>query len=159
MSRPQKCRRVEFLPNVTYFKPAGVPLRDLAEVSMSIEEAEALRLKDLEGLEQEQGAEKMNVSRPTFQRVLASARQKVADALLNGKALRIQGGNFEMKWRRFRCNQGHEWELDTPVSALPELCPKCREPSVEPILPAGSGSNHGWHRRKHNISHSGRAEK
>ena len=81
MSRPQKCRRVEYLPNVTYFKPAGIPLRDLEEVGISVEEAEAIRLKDLEGLEQEQGAEKMNISRPTFQRVLASARQKLADAL------------------------------------------------------------------------------
>ncbi len=134
MSRPQKCRRVAFLPNVTYFKPAGIPLRDLEEVSMSIEEAEALRLKDLEGLEQEQGAAKMNVSRPTFQRVLASARQKVADALLNGKAIRIEGGNFEMTWRRFRCQRGHEWELETPVSALPEGCPKCHEPGVEPVV-------------------------
>jgi predicted DNA-binding protein (UPF0251 family)/predicted Fe-Mo cluster-binding NifX family protein len=95
MSRPFKCRRVEYLPDVNYFKPAGIPLRDLEEVCMSVEEAEALRLKDLEGLEQEQGAEKMNVSRPTFQRVLASARQKVADALLNGKAIRIEGGNFQ----------------------------------------------------------------
>jgi predicted DNA-binding protein (UPF0251 family) len=123
------------MPDVTYFKPAGIPLRDLEEVCMSIEEAEAVRLKDLEGLEQEQGADKMNISRPTFQRVLASARQKVADALLNGKAIRIEGGNFEMSWRRFRCHQGHEWELDTPVSELPELCPKCREPNVEPVLP------------------------
>jgi predicted DNA-binding protein (UPF0251 family) len=134
MSRPQKCRRVEFLPNVTFFKPAGIPLRFLEEVSMSIEEAEALRLKDLEGLEQEQGAEKMNVSRPTFQRILAAARQKVADALLNGKAIRIDGGNFEMTWRRFRCRRGHEWELGTPVSALPEACPKCHEASVEPVV-------------------------
>src|SRR3972149_5679670 len=116
MSSPPKCRRVEFLPDVTYFKPAGIPLRDLEEVRLSIEEAEALRLKDLEGLEQEQGAEKMNISRPTFQRILASARQKVADALLNGKAIRIEGGNFEMTWRRFRCLKGHEWELDTAVS-------------------------------------------
>jgi predicted DNA-binding protein (UPF0251 family)/predicted Fe-Mo cluster-binding NifX family protein len=100
MSRPQKCRRVEFLPNVTYFKPAGVPLKELEEVSMSIEEAEAVRLKDLEGLEQEQGAEKMNISRPTFQRVLASARQKIADALLNGKAIRIEGGNFEIAFKK-----------------------------------------------------------
>jgi predicted DNA-binding protein (UPF0251 family)/predicted Fe-Mo cluster-binding NifX family protein len=96
MPRPQKCRRVEFLPDVTYFKPAGIPLKNLEEISMSVEEAEALRLKDLEGLEQERGAEKMNISRPTFQRVLASARQKIADALLNGKALRIEGGNFEI---------------------------------------------------------------
>ncbi|MHB8104479.1 MAG: DUF134 domain-containing protein [Dehalococcoidales bacterium] len=141
MSRPRKCRRVEFLPNVTYFKPAGIPLRDLEEVSMSIEEVEAIRLKDLEGLEQEQGAEKMNISRPTFQRVLASARQKIADALLNGKAIRIEGGNFEMTWRRFRCHKGHEWEMETPVSALPHLCPKCNEPDIEPVLPAGFGLN------------------
>ena len=139
MSRPQKCRRVEFLPNATYFKPAGVPLKDLEEVCMSIEEAEALRLKDLEGLEQEQGAEKMNISRPTFQRILASARQKIADALLNGKAIRINGGNFEMTWRRFRCHRGHEWELETPVSVIPELCPTCRLPDVQPVQAAGVG--------------------
>ena len=136
MSRPQKCRRVEFLPDVTYFKPAGIPLRELEEVCMSIEEIEAIRLKDLEGLEQEAGAEKMNISRPTFQRVLASARQKIADALLGGKAIRIDGGNYEMAWRRFRCHRGHEWELETPVSVLPESCPRCREPSVEPVVSA-----------------------
>jgi predicted DNA-binding protein (UPF0251 family) len=96
MPRPPKCRRVEFLPNVTYFKPAGIPLRALEDVCLSVEEAEAVRLKDLEGLEQEQSAERMNISRPTFQRVLASARQKIADAILNGKAIRIEGGNFEM---------------------------------------------------------------
>jgi len=61
---------------VTYFKLAGIPLRALEEVQLSVEEAEAIRLKDLEGLEQEEGAERMNISRPTFQRVLASARQK-----------------------------------------------------------------------------------
>jgi predicted DNA-binding protein (UPF0251 family) len=141
MSRPQKCRRVEFLPNANYYKPSGVPLRDLEEVSMSIEEAEAIRLKDLEGLEQEQGAGKMNISRPTFQRVLASARQKIANALLNGKAIRIEGGNFQMTWRRFRCHQGHEWELDEPVSIVPELCPTCRLPDVQPVQPAGIGEN------------------
>ena len=96
MPRPLKCRRVEFMPSVTYFKPAGIPMRVLEEVILSLEEAEALRLKDLAGLEQSDGAESMNVSRPTFQRVLASARQKIADALLNGKAIRIEGGNYEM---------------------------------------------------------------
>jgi len=104
MSRPLKCRRVSFLPDVSYFKPAGIPLRALEEVRLSVEEAEAIRLKDLEGLEQEQGAERMNISRPTFQRVLASARQKIAYALLNGKAIRIEGGNY----------------LVTPHSMLPQ---------------------------------------
>jgi predicted DNA-binding protein (UPF0251 family)/predicted Fe-Mo cluster-binding NifX family protein len=95
MPRPFKCRRVAFRPGVTYFKPAGIPLRELEEVTIPLEEAEALRLKDIEGLEQEQGAERMNISRPTFQRILASARKKIADAILNGKAIRIEGGNFE----------------------------------------------------------------
>jgi predicted DNA-binding protein (UPF0251 family)/predicted Fe-Mo cluster-binding NifX family protein len=97
---------VAFIPGITYFKPAGIPLRDLEEVCLSVEEAEAVRLKDLEGLEQEQGAEKMNVSRPTFQRVLASARKKIADALLNGKAIRIEGGNFEVTSLRCKCFNG-----------------------------------------------------
>jgi len=96
MPRPPKCRRVAFLPEANYFKPAGIPLRLLDEIRLSVEEAEAIRLKDLEGLAQAQGAEKMNISRPTFQRVLASARQKIADALLNGRAIRIEGGNFEV---------------------------------------------------------------
>ncbi|MFC2007030.1 DUF134 domain-containing protein [Chloroflexota bacterium] len=139
MSRPPKCRRVAYMPEVTYFKPAGIPLRALEEVRLSIEEAEALRLKDMEGLEQEQGAEKMNISRPTFQRILASARQKIADALLNGKAIRIDGGNFEMTWHRFRCRGGHEWELEMPVKVLPELCPTCSTPDVQPVLPGAHG--------------------
>jgi predicted DNA-binding protein (UPF0251 family) len=73
------------VPGVTFFKPAGIPLRALEEVQLTVEEVEAVRLKDLEGLEQEEGAEKMNISRPTFQRILASARQKIAAALLNAR--------------------------------------------------------------------------
>jgi predicted DNA-binding protein (UPF0251 family) len=96
MGRPLKCRRVAFLPEATYFKPAGVPLAGLAEICLSFEEAEAIRLKDLEGLEQEECAQRMSVSRTTFARVLSSARQKMADVLLNSKALRIDGGNFEV---------------------------------------------------------------
>lgn len=71
MSRPFKCRRVCFVPGVTYFKPAGIPLRILAENCLSLEEMEAIRLRDLEHLEQADCAGKMNISRPTFQRVLA----------------------------------------------------------------------------------------
>jgi predicted DNA-binding protein (UPF0251 family) len=121
------------MPPVTYFKPAGIPLRSLEEVVLSVEEAEALRLKELEGLEQEESAKKMNISRPTFQRILASARQKTADAILNGKAVNIKGGNFEMAFRRFRCRRGHEWELKTPSAILPELCPTCNTANVQPV--------------------------
>ena len=142
MPRPQKCRRVAYLPEVTYFKPAGIPLRALEEVVLSVEEVEALRLKDIEGLEQGESAEKMNISRPTFQRVLASARQKIADAILNGKAVSIKGGNFEMAFHRFRCRRGHEWDLTTPAVATPEYCPTCSTADVQavPLTEFGHGS-------------------
>jgi len=151
MPRPMKCRRVGHLPEVTYFKPAGVPLRTLEEVRLSVEEAEAIRLKDLEGLEQVQSAEKMNISRPTFQRVLASSRQKIADALLNGKAIRIEGGSFEMAFRRFRCQNGHEWDVpfEVMMSAPPQLCPTCNTPSIGPLQRIKSGwRRKGWGRHQ-----------
>ena len=85
------------MPGVNYYKPAGIPLKFLDEVRLSIEELEALRLKDMEDMDQEQCAQRMNISRPTFQRVLKSARKKIADALLNGKAIRIEGGAYELE--------------------------------------------------------------
>ena len=149
MARPFKCRRVAFMPDVTLFKPAGIPLRDLGEVQLSLEEVEAVRLKDLEGLGQEEGAEKMNISRPTFQRVLTSARKKIADTLINGKAVKIEGGNFEIAHSRFRCQRGHEWEVDIPTIIPPPLCPQCNTTDVQPILPMRFNSDvrrHGGHR-------------
>lgn len=96
MPRPRKCRQIGFVPDVTYFKPQGIPMRFLEEVSLSFEEIEAVRLKDMEGLEQEQAAARMGVSRPTFQRILASARNKIAAAILSGKAIRIEGGHYKV---------------------------------------------------------------
>lgn len=94
MPRPRRLRRVFFEPNVTYFKPAGVRMNELDEVTLTIDELEAIRLKDAEGMEQQQAAKKMDISQPTFHRLLLSARKKIADALSNGKALRIEGGDF-----------------------------------------------------------------
>lgn len=94
MARPRKHRIVAREPDVTYFKPTGIPLRELEENKLSVEELEALRLKDIEGLDQEACAKKMHISRPTFQRVLATARKKTADAIVSGKALRIGGGDY-----------------------------------------------------------------
>ncbi|HEX9896313.1 MAG TPA: DUF134 domain-containing protein [Dehalococcoidales bacterium] len=102
MPRPRKCRRVAFLPGTTYFKPAGIPLRELDENLITIDEIEAIRLKDIEDLEQEHCAVKMGISRATFQRTLESARKKIADALLNGKAMKIQGGTFEVTSLRYK---------------------------------------------------------
>ena len=89
MARPRLCRRIRFNPNVTYFKPQGVPMRFLEVVELTTEEAEALRLKNIKDLEQEEAAKKMNTSQSTFQRILSSAYKKVTEALIEGKAIKI----------------------------------------------------------------------
>jgi predicted DNA-binding protein (UPF0251 family) len=150
MPRPTKWRRVAFMPEIAYFKPAGVPLRTLDEVLLTVEETEAIRLKDLEGLQQEECARRMKISRPTFHRVLESARGKLADALINGKAVRIGGGNFEMAMRRFRCdNDGHEWNVpfETMVAGAPVACPQCNSMNFQSIIPPGfAPGGRGWGR-------------
>jgi uncharacterized protein len=149
MPRPTKCRRISFFPEARYFKPAGVPIRDLESVCLSVEELEALRLKDLEGLEQEQGAEKMNISRPTFQRILTSARQKVTDALFNGKGLRIKGGHFEIPPCHFKCVNGHEWQvpLNEAQEQAPQSCPTCATAEIACFHPLGKGCEKSSHLR------------
>jgi predicted DNA-binding protein (UPF0251 family) len=145
MGRQPLWRRVDFIPRVTYFKPAGVPVAQLQEVRLSVEEAEAIRLKDIEGLGQDQCAQRMNISRTTFHRILVLARQKMADALLNGRAIRIAGGNFEMAVRRFRCDNGHEWEIpfEVMINTPPQFCPTCNTPSIMALWPWGPGWGRG----------------
>jgi predicted DNA-binding protein (UPF0251 family) len=125
----------------------------LDEVCLSIEEAEAIRLKDLEDLDQEQCAEKMNISRPTFQRVLEAARRKIADALLNGKAIRIEGGNFEMAPLRFNCPNNHEWDVPFAVAMNEpsQSCPTCQTTSAMLLhqFGHGQGARCGCHGQEH----------
>jgi len=102
MPRPRLCRRVWLKPDFPYFKPAGVRVIDLEESILTVDEFEAVRLKDLEGLEQEDAAKKMNISQPTFHRLLQSGRKKLADAIVNGKAIKVEGGNFEFCGKRKR---------------------------------------------------------
>jgi len=90
-----KPRLVYWQPGVTIFKPMGIPARSMEIVVINIDEFEAMRLVDLEGLSQEEAAQKMNVSQPTINRLLTSARRKIADALTNGKMIRIEGGNYK----------------------------------------------------------------
>ncbi len=94
MSRPRKCRWVEREPGVTYFKPQGVPLKNLEQVIITVDELEALRLSDLLNHSHEATAQQMKVSRPTVTRMLARAHRAIADALVNGKAIRIEGGDY-----------------------------------------------------------------
>ncbi|MBN2314565.1 MAG: DUF134 domain-containing protein [Sedimentisphaerales bacterium] len=96
MPRPRHCRRVAQLPQTNYYKPRGIPLSALEEVTLTVDEIEAIRLTDLEGLYQADAAEKMSVSRQTLGRILESAHKKIADALVHGKALLIKGGPVEI---------------------------------------------------------------
>lgn len=157
MPRPPKSRKVSFLPNLTYFKPAGVPLKELEEESLRYEELEAIRLKDLQGLEQEACAERMGVSRPTFHRIISSARNKLARALVEGKAIRIEGGNYKLITDHLRCTDcGYLVNIDTEKSIYEQeivngnmkfKCNKCNS-RILTDKPHGHRGHHGHHGKK-----------
>lgn len=90
MPRRRACRRIHFSPTICYFKPQGIPLRELEEISLLPREMEALKLHDVDGLEQIAAAEKMGISQPTFGRILNAAYKKIAHALVHGKAIKIE---------------------------------------------------------------------
>ena len=101
-----------FEPQPAVYKPAGVPLKSLECTVLHHEELEALRLADLEGCYQEEAAEQMGVSRSTFQRIVTEARRKVAQALVDGNALQIEGGTFRVAALRWHCTDcGYNWEV------------------------------------------------
>ena len=89
MPRPRLCRKIKFNTDITYFKPQGVPMRYLEVIELTTEEAEALRLRNIKDLEQEEAAKKMNTSQSTYQRILSSAYKKITKALIEGKAIKI----------------------------------------------------------------------
>jgi predicted DNA-binding protein (UPF0251 family) len=131
VARPRNCRRVWALPGSEYFKPRGIPLSMLEEITLTIDEFEAIRLADLENLYQEQAADKMKISRPTFGRIIESAHKKVAEALVQGKPLKIEGGDFEIAaMRKFTCYDcQHKWGLPFGTGR-PENCPSCKSANI-----------------------------
>jgi uncharacterized protein len=124
MSRPQKCRHVQCIPEALYFKPRAVPLCDLEELALTYDELEAMRLADLEGLYQKNAADRMQISRQTFGNIVKTARRIVADALVNGKAIRIEGGVCSVvKKEELICDDcSHTWE----GGSVNGTCPKCK---------------------------------
>jgi len=92
MPRPCRCRRIRCKPDTNCFKPRGIPIGKLEEVKLALDELEAVRLADFEGLYQEDAAKRMDISRQTFGNIINSAHKKIADVLLNAKALKIEGG-------------------------------------------------------------------
>jgi predicted DNA-binding protein (UPF0251 family) len=119
------------MPESNYFKPRGIPLSALKEVVLTVDEFEAIRLGDVEGLYQEKAAGRMEVSRQTFGRIIDSAHKKVAEALVKGKALKIEGGEFEMAaMRKFKCYDcQHSWNLPFGTGR-PENCPSCKSGDI-----------------------------
>ena len=154
MVRPRKIKTVNFEPDVTYFKPRAVPLNQLEEVEITLDELETLRLSNLEKISQADSADKMNVHQSTFQRTLTRAREKVTDALVNGKAIKIHGGEYKMPGGdgtgplgqgrgrgRMKgpfaagpggncicpeCGYRQKHQRETPCTSL--KCPKCKSP-------------------------------
>ncbi|MBU0894434.1 MAG: DUF134 domain-containing protein [Nanoarchaeota archaeon] len=96
MVRPTRTRRIFFQPDITYFKPAGIPMVNLKETILSFDELESIRLIDSEKMEQNKAGKKMKISQSTLSRLLREGRKNLADAILQGHAIKIQGGNFKM---------------------------------------------------------------
>ena len=150
MPRPQRCRWIGFLPEVTVFKPAGIPGRLLSEVVLTLDELEAIRLAHLQGLYQEEAAARMKVSRQTFGNIITSADAKVADCIVNGRMLRIEGGTIMVQGQRqFLCSDcAHTWSV-AHGTGRPPACPSCgstnlhRSPEDRGPRPQGRGMGHG----------------
>lgn len=143
MPRPIKCRRVEYFPENTYFIPLGKRKCEVEEITLKIEELEAMRLKDIEELNQEECAERMQVSRQTFQNIIDNARKKVAIALTQGYAIHISGGHYTAGSCRFKClNCGKVYEINYDQER--HTCPFCG--SNEVVCEKKNRFCHRWRR-------------
>ena len=105
MPRPKQDRKISIPPLMKGFKPFGIPRRMLSQVSLLYDEYEAIRLLDYEGMNQDQAAVQMNVSRPTLTRIYENARKTIAQALVEGKMIMIEGGNVQFDRAWFRCRR------------------------------------------------------
>lgn len=127
MVRPRLQRRVSGEFSATWFKPAGIPVRELETVCLTFDELEAVRLTDLEELYQADAALKMNVSRQTLGNIVKSAHKKIAEALIKGKAIKIEGGTVEYMRKLYYCP---DCENTFPAEKEDDSCPDCQKPGV-----------------------------
>ncbi len=128
MSRPKCCRHIGAMPGKTFFQPEGAAPSSFEAVLLTLDEYEAIRLADLEGLYQEQAASRMNVSRQTFGRIVEAAHRKIADVIVNGKALRIEGGPVSLAGTEpVRCPRCRRALGFTCGERNEPLCPHCRK--------------------------------
>lgn len=130
MAGRMKCRTVDFLPETGAFLPEGKDTIPADDYVLKIEELEAMRLKDLLSLSQEECAEKMKVSRQTFQKIIETGRKKVTSALINGSGIRISGGSFVTKKCKIKCTEcDHVYEPNFEDDKV--VCPKCGSKKIQ----------------------------
>ena len=130
MGRNRLHRWVYGVPAVNFFGPIGVPMDSLLQINLNVEELEAIKWADFEGLYHEEAAKKMNVSRQTFGRILEESHKKIAECLVEGKALKIDGGNYVMIQKGFRCyGCGYAWGVPRRVPK-PSVCPQCKNTDI-----------------------------
>jgi predicted DNA-binding protein (UPF0251 family) len=150
MVKPRKKRNVLYPPWMHSFGPHGHNIPGPGqEVVLTIDEYESIRLADHENLKQEEAAARMNISRPTFTRLIDSARKKIADAMVNGKIIRIKGGSYVFLKNRLRCMScGNVW--DVGKSSTEGECPSCGSQKIEDCgrrFGMGRGFGHGRGRK------------
>ncbi|MHA1794168.1 MAG: DUF134 domain-containing protein [Promethearchaeota archaeon] len=134
MPRPRKMKFIHGPPipeNRTVFKPLGIPMRSLEVNVISIVEFEAIRLIDGEERSQIEAAELMGISQPTISRILKTGRKKIADAIIRGKAIKIEGGDYKFAFNGYGCaNCNYEWKVDGQGYTAPERCPNCNSEKI-----------------------------
>lgn len=139
MVRPKKCRYILRRPRVMFYKPRGVPMRSLGCVEITADELESLRLADLEGLSHEDAGKLMNVSRATFGRIVASARRKVAEGLINMKAISVDIGRYREAEPLVECGWCGTRVYAPPDEPRPEECPSCGTETKDDSSPSQHG--------------------
>ena len=147
MGRPHRKRRVDRPPRFVNFKPTGVPRRRLEKVELTLDEFEAIRLADYQELEHLEASQKMGISRPTFTRLIEKARRKVAQAIIDGKELIIEGGYFDFVNTIHQCADCGE-ASPQPFDEDAENCPDCGSENVENLAWRFMGRGRGRHRNK-----------
>lgn len=124
MARPKKTRMIKGPPIFNQFKPSGIPMRQLEQIELSIEEYEAVRLADYRGLDQDDAAERMEISRPTFTRLIEKARKKTAAMFVEGKGLFINGGSIHFNENILKClDCGHVLKMNIKENI--RACEEC----------------------------------
>ena len=139
MPRPQKERKVHKPPIYTRFKPTGVAAKGLKQIILTLDEYEAIRLSDFYGMSQEEASEEMEISRPTFTRLIETARKKMADFLINGKLLSLEGGNIHFRNNVFKCEDCGQL-FTTSLNTEIKTCPNCESAN---IINLAGGFGHG----------------